>query len=115
MPKIEHFDKLNESGKWLVCHLLTYVPDRVWARTEDGRPDIKIRINGYLIEDLDSFFEDVGRAMDDAITTQAACLANQQAGEILGKLSDVVYSITQELKSQIAQRFDIDPRRLTDY
>lgn len=97
MPKIEHFDELNETGKWLICHLLTYVPDKIlWAQET---PDVEIRINGYLVEDLDHFFDDAGRAMDDAITREADDLARLHVESLLE-------DIRQGIMPLIAQRLE---------
>lgn len=107
MTQVENFDNWSEDAKWLICYLLTCVPDEKWGQTA-GRPQIDIRVEGFVITDLQQFFEGLMQAFRSEVRKEVAeeILQRFEGGEDLWH--EIFQSARQALKDELRKTFGVN-------
>lgn len=108
MPKIQNFDNWSEDAQWAIAHLITMVPDDIFQRAGDGRPNVDIKIEGYIVEDLQPFFEDLMRAFRSEIKKQVASGILQRFDSVSDLWYDLFQNSRQALKDELHKTFGVD-------
>ena len=100
---------LNETGKWLLCTMLSSISDRSWVKIEDTatKLDFEFSVGGYQMENLECFFNEVGTRIDVGIDEHTRRGAVKIIREQLYEVSGAVASLKGVVLEQVRDTLDL--------
>lgn len=99
MSKIQSFDNLTETAKYLITSIIGDLP--VWPKNGET-PDFLIRISDVDIDPTD-FFQELADTVDEQIESESEDKALRKLDVILEDLSDEIQEYNDSIK-KLARR-----------